>query len=143
MRCSRSPVSLSLTDSRGHGTYVNNDEVIASVAGVVERVNKLVTVRALRTRYVQRTLKLNWPPYQLSEQIQPRSRGSGDRSNYGGTIRTPHSCAAAMHNGSRCNLDGGKLMPTLGKTPFSCFRRLISPEVSRLVYSSSRLVFLS
>jgi len=36
---------------RGHGTYVNNDEVIASVAGVIERVNKLVTVRALRTRY--------------------------------------------------------------------------------------------
>jgi exosome complex RNA-binding protein Rrp4 len=59
VRSSRSSVSLSLTDSRGHGTYVNNDEVIASVAGVVERVNKLVTVRALRTRYVQRTLKLN------------------------------------------------------------------------------------
>ncbi|TFY83642.1 hypothetical protein EWM64_g361 [Hericium alpestre] len=36
---------------RGHGTYVENEEVIASVAGLVERVNKLVTVRALRTRY--------------------------------------------------------------------------------------------
>ncbi|KAH9971748.1 hypothetical protein BGW80DRAFT_1174430 [Lactifluus volemus] len=36
---------------RGHGTYVDNDQVIASVSGVVERVNKLVTVRALRTRY--------------------------------------------------------------------------------------------
>ncbi|KAF8489880.1 exosome complex exonuclease rrp4 [Russula emetica] len=36
---------------RGHGTYVDNGEVVASVAGTIERVNKLVTVRALRTRY--------------------------------------------------------------------------------------------
>ncbi|KAI9510019.1 exosome complex exonuclease rrp4 [Russula earlei] len=36
---------------RGHGTYVDCDEVVASVAGIIERVNKLVTVRALRTRY--------------------------------------------------------------------------------------------
>lgn len=45
----------SLTSSqaymRGHGTYVDNEEVIASVAGNIERVNKLVTVRAIRTRY--------------------------------------------------------------------------------------------
>lgn len=34
----------------GHGTYVDNEEVIASVAGTVERVNKLVTVRAIRSR---------------------------------------------------------------------------------------------
>ncbi|THV08560.1 exosome complex exonuclease rrp4 [Dendrothele bispora CBS 962.96] len=36
---------------RGHGTYVDDEEVIASVSGMVERVNKLVTVRAIRTRY--------------------------------------------------------------------------------------------
>ncbi|KAH0836471.1 hypothetical protein J3R83DRAFT_8080 [Lanmaoa asiatica] len=36
---------------RGHGTYVEKEQVIASVAGSVERVNKLVTVRAVRTRY--------------------------------------------------------------------------------------------
>ncbi|KAF8625023.1 hypothetical protein AX17_006937 [Amanita inopinata Kibby_2008] len=36
---------------RGHGTYLDNEEVIASVAGTIERVNKLVTVRAIRTRY--------------------------------------------------------------------------------------------
>jgi exosome complex component RRP4 len=36
---------------RGHGTYIDNEEVIASVAGVIERVNKLVTVRPLRARY--------------------------------------------------------------------------------------------
>ncbi|KAF9075821.1 hypothetical protein BDP27DRAFT_1211456 [Rhodocollybia butyracea] len=36
---------------RGHGTYVDNEEVIASVSGLVERVNKLITVRAVRTRY--------------------------------------------------------------------------------------------
>ena len=31
------------------------DEVVASVAGTVERVNKLVTVRPLRTRHVSYT----------------------------------------------------------------------------------------
>ncbi|KAH9856973.1 exosome complex exonuclease rrp4 [Lenzites betulinus] len=36
---------------RGHGTFVHDDEVIASVAGTVERVNKLITVRAVRSRY--------------------------------------------------------------------------------------------
>lgn len=36
----------------GHGTYVENEEVVASVAGTIERVNKLVTVRAIRTKYV-------------------------------------------------------------------------------------------
>jgi len=45
----------SLTSSqaymRGHGTYVDAEEVVASVAGTVERVNKLVTVRPVRTRY--------------------------------------------------------------------------------------------
>lgn len=35
---------------RGHGTYVDSEEVIAAVAGTIERVNKLVTVRAIRTR---------------------------------------------------------------------------------------------
>jgi exosome complex RNA-binding protein Rrp4 len=39
-----------MTVSRGHGTYVDNDEVVASVAGTIERVNKLITVRALHTR---------------------------------------------------------------------------------------------
>jgi len=36
---------------RGHGTYVDSEEVIASVAGTIERVNKLITVRAVRSRY--------------------------------------------------------------------------------------------
>lgn len=36
----------------GHGTYVDNEEVVASVAGTVERVNRLITVRAARTRYL-------------------------------------------------------------------------------------------
>ena len=41
-------LSFNSTSSRGHGTYVDNDEVIASVTGVIERVNKLITVRALQ-----------------------------------------------------------------------------------------------
>ncbi|KAG4091792.1 hypothetical protein H8356DRAFT_1312924 [Neocallimastix lanati (nom. inval.)] len=36
---------------RGHGTYAQEDVVMASVAGVVERVNKLISVKPLRTRY--------------------------------------------------------------------------------------------
>lgn len=44
-------ITSSHTYMRGHGTYVDTDEVIASVAGTVERVNKLVTVRPVHTRY--------------------------------------------------------------------------------------------
>ena len=36
---------------RGHGTYVSGDKLIATVAGVVERVNKLICVRPFKTRY--------------------------------------------------------------------------------------------
>ncbi|KAI8921903.1 hypothetical protein DFJ77DRAFT_425019 [Powellomyces hirtus] len=36
---------------RGHGTYTENDTLVASLAGVVDRVNKLISVRPLRTRY--------------------------------------------------------------------------------------------
>lgn len=47
---------MNLESIRGHGTYVDTDEVIASVAGTVERVNKLVTVRPVHTRQVVATL---------------------------------------------------------------------------------------
>ncbi|PON65742.1 Exosome complex RNA-binding protein 1/RRP40/RRP [Parasponia andersonii] len=36
---------------KGHGTSELNGEIIATVCGIVERVNKLVYVRALRARY--------------------------------------------------------------------------------------------
>ncbi|KAI9070386.1 exosome complex exonuclease rrp4 [Trametes sanguinea] len=45
------PITSSLAFMRGHGTFVDSEEVIASVAGTVERVNKLITVRAVRSRY--------------------------------------------------------------------------------------------
>lgn len=39
--------------NRGHGTYNSEDDrLLASVAGVVERVNKLICVKPLKTRYV-------------------------------------------------------------------------------------------
>ena len=38
-----SRVVVLICESRGHGTYVDNEEVISSVVGTVERVNKLVT----------------------------------------------------------------------------------------------------
>lgn len=36
---------------RGHGTHLDDQRVISSVAGVVERINKLVSVRPLKARY--------------------------------------------------------------------------------------------
>lgn len=35
----------------GHGTYSQSSGLYASIAGVVERVNKLVSVRPLKSRY--------------------------------------------------------------------------------------------
>ncbi|KAA1468912.1 hypothetical protein DENSPDRAFT_772098 [Dentipellis sp. KUC8613] len=51
LTCPGESITSSHAFMRGHGTYVENEEVISSVAGLIERVNKLVTVRALRTRY--------------------------------------------------------------------------------------------
>jgi exosome complex component RRP4 len=36
---------------RGHGTYMQDDCLYSSVAGVVERVNQLISVRPLKSRY--------------------------------------------------------------------------------------------
>ena len=36
---------------RGHGTYAKGDALYASVAGVVTRVNKLISVTPLKTKY--------------------------------------------------------------------------------------------
>ncbi|KAJ2662412.1 Exosome complex component rrp4 [Coemansia sp. RSA 1200] len=36
---------------RGHGTFVENAAIYSSVAGAVERINKLVSVRPLKQRY--------------------------------------------------------------------------------------------
>ncbi|XP_043576493.1 exosome complex component RRP4 isoform X1 [Chiloscyllium plagiosum] len=49
-----SPGDTITTDTgfmRGHGTYMEDDKLIASVAGAVERVNKLICVKPLQTRY--------------------------------------------------------------------------------------------
>lgn len=45
-------VALKFRSKRsGHGTFIDQETVISSVAGTIERVNKLVTVRAIRARY--------------------------------------------------------------------------------------------
>lgn len=41
---------VSYSRNRGHGTYMGEEKLIASVAGSVERVNKLICVKALKTR---------------------------------------------------------------------------------------------
>ena len=35
---------------RGHGTFVDCDKIVASVTGTVEVVNKLISVKPLKTR---------------------------------------------------------------------------------------------
>ena len=35
---------------RGHGTYVEDDQVVSSVAGTIQRVNKLISVKPLKSR---------------------------------------------------------------------------------------------
>ncbi len=47
---------------RGHGTYMDEDRLTASVAGEVERVNKLICVKPLKTRC---TLQLHFTTYSL------------------------------------------------------------------------------
>uniref|UniRef100_A0A023FHB2 Putative exosomal 3'-5' exoribonuclease complex subunit rrp4 n=1 Tax=Amblyomma cajennense TaxID=34607 RepID=A0A023FHB2_AMBCJ len=46
-------ITADLSFMRGHGTYVDssNAQLLSSVAGVIEKVNKLITVRPLKTRY--------------------------------------------------------------------------------------------
>jgi hypothetical protein len=44
--------ALLLPYRRGHGTQVTEETLQATVCGVVDRVNKLVTVRPLHRRYV-------------------------------------------------------------------------------------------
>lgn len=42
----------SLSNVRGHGTYVDEEKTLrASVAGVLEKVNKLISIRPLKARY--------------------------------------------------------------------------------------------
>ncbi|KAG8704839.1 exosome non-catalytic core subunit rrp4 [Ceratobasidium sp. 395] len=44
-------ITSSQSFMRGHGTFVEGEQVIASVAGTVERVNKLVSVKPVKSRY--------------------------------------------------------------------------------------------
>ncbi|KAJ3302410.1 exosome non-catalytic core subunit rrp4 [Kappamyces sp. JEL0829] len=46
-------ITLDMQHMRGHGTYVSTTEtaLVASVAGRIERVNKLISVKPLKTRF--------------------------------------------------------------------------------------------
>uniref|UniRef100_A0A1A9UUA7 Uncharacterized protein n=1 Tax=Glossina austeni TaxID=7395 RepID=A0A1A9UUA7_GLOAU len=37
---------------KGHGTYAEGEDIKASVAGVIEKVNKLISIKPLKSRYV-------------------------------------------------------------------------------------------
>jgi len=45
------PITSESGHLRGHGTYEKEEELIASVSGLVERVGKLISVKALKSRY--------------------------------------------------------------------------------------------
>ncbi|KAF9522421.1 exosome complex exonuclease rrp4 [Crepidotus variabilis] len=51
LTCPGESLTSSQSFMRGHGTYVDNEEVVASVAGTIQRVNKLISVKAIRSRY--------------------------------------------------------------------------------------------
>jgi hypothetical protein len=60
LRCDISVLSLCFyLANRGHGTYMGEEKLIASVAGSVERVNKLICVKALKTRWDQKVCILS------------------------------------------------------------------------------------
>eukprot|EP01116_Phalansterium_solitarium_P008759 TRINITY_DN22727_c0_g1_i1.p1 TRINITY_DN22727_c0_g1~~TRINITY_DN22727_c0_g1_i1.p1 ORF type:complete len:301 (+),score=82.48 TRINITY_DN22727_c0_g1_i1:90-992(+) len=45
------PINAESGSLRGHGTYQQDDQLFSSVCGIVERVNKLITVKPLKARY--------------------------------------------------------------------------------------------
>lgn len=48
----RKKIHLLYNFIRGHGTYVDDENTLrASVAGVLEKVNKLISIRPLKARY--------------------------------------------------------------------------------------------
>ncbi|PWN47812.1 hypothetical protein IE53DRAFT_375907 [Violaceomyces palustris] len=51
--CTGESIASSQTFMRGHGSYLDQEtsSILSSVCGTVERVNKLVSVRPVRTRY--------------------------------------------------------------------------------------------
>lgn len=44
--------TLNIIIFSGHGTYADDDSLKASVAGVMQKVNKLICIRPLKSRYV-------------------------------------------------------------------------------------------
>uniref|UniRef100_A0A672J511 Uncharacterized protein n=1 Tax=Salarias fasciatus TaxID=181472 RepID=A0A672J511_SALFA len=58
---------------RGHGTYVDDDKLTASVAGEVQRVDKLICVRPLKTRWVMICI-LNTGVQQKRWKVETNSR---------------------------------------------------------------------
>lgn len=51
-KCSIKVSNAKLKSCRGHGTYGEDDNIKASVAGIMEQVNKLISIRPVKSRYV-------------------------------------------------------------------------------------------
>ena len=79
---------LTMRWDSGHGTYVDSEEVIASVAGTVERVNKLVTVRAIRSRSLDKSLESAIMIWKVSLQVQSRGWRSRRRAHNWGKLKS-------------------------------------------------------
>ena len=125
----------------GHGTYVDSEEVIASVAGTVERVNKLVTVRAVRSRSVGQVhcLSLSHNLTRFHGQVQSRGWRSGRRTHNWGKLEQVVSWSnknlwTAFH---RYSPGDGKWMRTQDRTQFLCYL----PSICRAACRSGSLFF--
>ena len=62
---------------RGHGTQVVDGRLVATVCGIVERVNKLVSVKPLRQRCMRHTSFLNCRTAGVAGKLQTCVHASG------------------------------------------------------------------
>ncbi|KAH8033322.1 hypothetical protein HPB51_010238 [Rhipicephalus microplus] len=62
---------------RGHGTYIDNEQLLSSVAGAVEKVNKLITVRPLKTRRAEGEGVATWFHRRFAAQLTASRQNLG------------------------------------------------------------------
>lgn len=96
---------------RGHGTYIDSEStVISSVAGVVERVNKLISVRALKARYTG----------EIGDIVVGRITEVPDVSFVCGRKKLRLLMSSFQPKKKRLRQNDGRWMSTDDKTLFSC-----------------------
>lgn len=116
----------------GHGTYVDSEEVIASVAGTVERVNKLVTVRAIRSRSLDKSLDLTIMIWKVLLQVQSRGWRSCRRAHNWGKLKSSSWSKKSLNELHRYSPGDGRWMLIQGRMQFLCYLPSTCPVACRL-----------